>query len=271
MILRGNKFIIKTKESPGINHHSFITSNVVRQEGFKINQIKCQSPSKFILNSLQEKFPEARCELEYNSPFELLIAAILSAQCTDERVNSVTASLFSEVNTPEAILDLGQVELEKRIRSLGLSRNKAKNIIAACQVLVEDFHGQVPKELDLLIQLPGVGRKTANVIVSNAFGIPAIAVDTHVFRVAHRLGIAQGKTPEKVEQELMKVFPRESWSLVHHLLIFQGRRICLARKPNCQECTVTRVCKTYLDENNQDQVDLSPADNSVHPLADGRE
>ncbi len=209
--------------------------------------------------------------MEYNSPFELLIATILSAQCTDERVNIVTASLFSEANTPEAILDLGQIELENRIRSLGLFRNKAKNIIAACRVLVEDFHGQVPEELDLLLQLPGVGRKTANVIVSNAFGIPAIAVDTHVFRVAHRLGIAQGKTPEKVEQELMKIFPRESWSLVHHLLIFQGRRICLARKPNCTECTVACVCKTYQDENKQHRADLCLAQNSDQPLADGRE
>jgi len=210
-----------------------------------MTQIKNDSHADFILNALQKKFPDAHCELEFNTPFELLIATILSAQCTDERVNIVTASLFPIANTPEAIIALGQIELENKIRSLGLFHNKAKNILATCRVLTEDFEGQVPEALDLLRQLPGVGRKTANVVISNAFGIPALAVDTHVFRVAHRLGIAQGKTPEKVEEELMKIFPRGSWSLVHHLLIFQGRRICLARKPHCEECPVAHICKTY--------------------------
>lgn len=204
-----------------------------------------QPVSQFIYDALQERFPDARCELEFHTPFELLIATILSAQCTDERVNLVTASLFAEANTPQSILNLGQTVLETKIRSLGLFHNKAKNILAACNVLVEKFNGQVPGDLELLRSLPGVGRKTANVVVSNAFGIPAIAVDTHVFRVAHRLGIAREKTPEKVEEELMKVFPRERWSLVHHLLIFHGRRICSARKPSCEECPLNQVCKTY--------------------------
>ena len=204
--------------------------------------------SHFIFEALQKKFPDARCELEFNTPFELLIATILSAQCTDGRVNLVTASLFAEANTPEGILALGQRELENKIRSLGLYHNKAKNILATCRVLVEDFAGQVPEDIDSLRQLPGVGRKTANVVVSNAFGIPALAVDTHVFRVAHRLGIVHGKTPEKVEEELIRVFPRERWTLVHHLLIFHGRRICVARKPSCEECPVTHVCKMYQDE-----------------------
>ena len=204
--------------------------------------------SHFIFEALQKKFPDARCELEFHTPFELLIATILSAQCTDGRVNQVTASLFAEANTPEAVIALGQTELENKIRSLGLYHNKAKNILAACRVLVENFAGQVPEDIDSLRQLPGVGRKTANVVVSNAFGIPALAVDTHVFRVAHRLGIAQGKTPEKVEEELIRVFPRERWTLVHHLLIFHGRRICIARKPSCEECPVTHVCKMYQDE-----------------------
>ncbi|HWQ41605.1 MAG TPA: endonuclease III [Desulfosporosinus sp.] len=199
----------------------------------------------FIFDALQKKFPDAHCELDYNTPFELLIATILSAQCTDERVNLVTASLFAEANTPEAIITLGPIELENKIRSLGLFHNKAKNILLACKVLVEDFEGQVPEDIDSLRKLPGVGRKTANVVVSNAFGIPALAVDTHVFRVAHRLGIAQGKTPEKVEEELMYIFPRERWSLVHHLLIFHGRRICIARKPLCEECPLTSVCQVY--------------------------
>jgi len=201
--------------------------------------------SQFIFDALLERFPDARCELEYHTPFELLIATILSAQCTDERVNLVTTSLFAEANTPESIINLGQTALENKIRSLGLFHNKAKNILAACKVLVENFKGEVPDNLELLRALPGVGRKTANVVVSNAFGIPAIAVDTHVFRVAHRLGIAHEKTPEKVEEELMLIFPREKWSLVHHLLIFHGRRICSARKPRCEECPVTDVCKTY--------------------------
>lgn len=204
--------------------------------------------SYFIFEALQKKFPDARCELEFHTPFELLIATILSAQCTDGRVNLVTASLFAEANTPEAIIALGQVELETKIRSLGLYHNKSKNILAACRVLVEDFAGQVPEDIDSLRQLPGVGRKTANVVVSNAFGIPALAVDTHVFRVAHRLGIVHGKTPEKVEEELIKVFPRERWTIVHHLLIFHGRRICVARKPSCEECPVTHVCKMYQDK-----------------------
>lgn len=160
----------------------------------------------------------------------------------------VTASLFPIANTPEAILDLGQIGVENKIHSLGLFHNKAKNIIATCRILIEDFEGQVPEELDLLRSLPGVGRKTANVVVSNAFGIPALAVDTHVFRVAHRLGIAIGKTPEKVEEELMEIFARKNWSLVHHLLIFLGRRICLARKPHCAECPVACVCMTYQGE-----------------------
>lgn len=197
-----------------------------------------------IFAALQERFPNARCELEFNTPFELLIATILSAQCTDERVNLVTASLFAEANTPESMIELGQAALENKIRSLGLFHNKAKNILSACKVLIENFQGQIPADLELLRSLPGVGRKTANVVVSNAFGIPAIAVDTHVFRVAHRLGIAQEKTPEKVEEELMLFFPREKWSLIHHLLIFHGRRICSARKPRCEECPLTELCKT---------------------------
>ncbi|ODA41277.1 endonuclease III [Desulfosporosinus sp. BG] len=198
-----------------------------------------------IFEALLKRFPDAHCELEFRTPFELLIATILSAQCTDERVNLVTASLFAKTNTPEEILALGQIELENRIRSLGLFHNKAKNILAACRVIVEDFAGLVPNDIDSLRKLPGVGRKTANVVASNAFGIPALAVDTHVFRVAHRLGIANGKTPEKVEEELLRIFPRARWTQVHHLLIFHGRRICVARKPNCEECPLTVVCKMY--------------------------
>lgn len=202
-----------------------------------------------IFDILQETFPEARCELDYRTPFELLIATILSAQCTDERVNLATRSLFAFASTPEAILSLGQPGLEREIRSLGLFHNKAKNILAVARVLMDDYAGQVPEDIEKLRQLPGVGQKTANVVASNAFGTPALAVDTHVFRVAHRLGLAQGKTPEKVEEELKQIFPREKWSLIHHLLIFHGRRICNARKPRCGECPLTRFCPAFSNEN----------------------
>ncbi|WP_407308639.1 endonuclease III [Desulfosporosinus sp. SB140] len=209
------------------------------------NRMINTSNSEFIYESLQKEFPGAHCELEFQTPFELLIATILSAQCKDERVNQVTAILFSEANTPEGIIALGLKELENKIRSLGLYRNKAKSIFLASQILVKEYAGKVPEDVELLRRLPGVGRKTANVVVSNAFGIPALAVDTHVFRVAHRLGLAEGNTPEKVEEQLMKVFPRERWSSIHHLLIFLGRRICAARKPNCTECPVASVCKMF--------------------------
>jgi endonuclease III len=199
--------------------------------------------SEFIYESLQKEFPDARCELEFNTPYELLIATMLSAQCTDERVNQVTADLFRVANTPEDIISLGLSALEEKIHSLGLFHNKAKNIMNASQILVEDYGGEVPQTIDLLRKLPGVGRKTANVVVSNAFGVPALAVDTHVFRVAHRLGLAVGNTPEKVEEELKQVFPREKWTFIHHLLIFLGRRICMARKPACEQCPVNSVCK----------------------------
>ncbi|AFM42063.1 endonuclease III, DNA-(apurinic or apyrimidinic site) lyase [Desulfosporosinus acidiphilus SJ4] len=201
------------------------------------------SQLEYIYTALQNKFPDAHCELNFRTPFELLIATILSAQCTDERVNQVTASLFEAANTPEDILALGLSSLEGKIRSLGLFHNKAKSILATSQILVEKYSGIVPESIDLLRKLPGVGRKTANVVVSNAYGIPAIAVDTHVFRVAHRIGLAEGSTAEKVEKELMEQFPREQWSDLHHLLIFLGRRICTARKPNCPACPVASVCK----------------------------
>ena len=201
-----------------------------------------QSKSEFVYRELEKRFPDAHCELNFTTPFELLTATVLSAQCTDERVNIVTAELFRRAHTPEQIMALGLNDLEKIIRPLGLYHNKAKNLYHAAEILVKDYAGEVPEDINVLRQLPGVGRKTTNVVASNAFGIPALAVDTHVFRVAHRLGLARGNTPEKVEEELMAVFPREQWSRVHHLLIFLGRRICMARKPNCAECPLRSVC-----------------------------
>ena len=199
----------------------------------------------YVYEALSVRFPDAHCELLHHNPFELLIATILSAQCTDDRVNMVTRSLFAELKTPEDYLALGQEALQERIKSLGLFHNKAKNLLAMCQRLLEDYGREVPADLEELRKLPGVGRKTANVVASNAFGIPALAVDTHVFRVARRLGLAQGSTPEKVEEELKQVFAREHWSKAHHLLIFHGRRICAARKPQCPVCPLVDKCEMW--------------------------
>ena len=200
-----------------------------------------------ILKNLRRLYPEAKCGLDYDSPFELLIATILSAQCTDKRVNLVTPELFKKARTPEAILNLGEKGLISFIKTCGLYQSKAKNILATSEKLVQEYKGSVPRSFDALTSLPGVGRKTANVVVSNAFAIPAIAVDTHVFRVSRRLGLAKGKTPHQVELELQKILPREHWSESHHLLIAHGRGLCSARRPQCEICPLSKVC-TYFRE-----------------------
>lgn len=197
---------------------------------------------KEMLARLARTYENSETALEYNSPFELMIAVILSAQCTDTRVNIITARLFPEFNSPEKILGLGQAGLEEKIRDCGLFRAKAKNILAACQILCDRFQSQVPKNYDDLISLPGVGRKTANVLMSCLFDIPAIAVDTHVFRVANRLRLATGKTPLEVEQGLMQTIPRNDWGSAHHWLIWHGRRICRARQPLCTDCILADIC-----------------------------
>jgi len=197
-----------------------------------------------ILETLAAHYPDAKCALNHSNAFELLIATILSAQCTDERVNQVTERLFKKYNTPEAFARLSPPELELEIKELGLFRNKAKNIIAMCRQLLAEHDGDVPRDRESLERLPGVGRKTANVVLSNAFGVPAIAVDTHVFRVARRLGLASddATTPLAVEQQLMENIPRELWSQAHHWLIHHGRRICEARKPKCGICPLLPYC-----------------------------
>ena len=194
------------------------------------------------LEILEETYRGAKPELRFSNPFELLIAVILSAQCTDKRVNITTARLFKKAATPAAIVALGISGLEEEIKDCGLFRNKAKNIMATCRTLVEEFGGEVPSDYDTLLKLPGVGRKTANVVTSVAFGRPAIAVDTHVFRIANRLKLAVGETPLAVEKGLMKVIPREKWSAAHHWLIYHGRRICKANRPLCGECPLADVC-----------------------------
>ena len=194
------------------------------------------------LEILEETYRGAKPELHFSNPFELLIAVILSAQCTDKRVNITTARLFKKAATPAAIVALGISGLEEEIKDCGLFRNKAKNIMATCRTLVEEFGGEVPSDYGTLLKLPGVGRKTANVVTSVAFGRPAIAVDTHVFRIANRLKLAVGETPLAVEKGLMKVIPREKWSAAHHWLIYHGRRICKANRPLCGECPLADVC-----------------------------
>lgn len=201
-----------------------------------------------ILKILGETYPEAKCALQFRSPYELLLATILSAQCTDVRVNKVTSELYKKFNTPEKILELTEHELGEKIKSCGLYRNKSKNILAMSRVLVKDYNGEVPGSMEELLKLPGVGRKTANVVLSNAFGIPAIAVDTHVFRVSNRLGIAKGSTPGKVEMELMNNIPRNMWSITHHYLIWHGRRICKSRKPDCERCPLALNCDYFSNE-----------------------
>ncbi len=195
-----------------------------------------------MLTILEEYYGDTTTALNYSTPFELLIAVILSAQCTDARVNIITGRMFPRYNTPDKILELGQEKLEEAIRDCGLFRSKAKNIMAACEMLCQEHGGEVPATFEELIKLPGVGRKTANVVVSQLFQVPAIAVDTHVFRVSNRLQLAKGETPREVEEGLMKAIPKAKWSEAHHWLIWHGRKVCKARKPDCGICPLASLC-----------------------------
>lgn len=198
-----------------------------------------------ILDKLEELYPDAQCELEHTTAFELLIATILSAQCTDVRVNIVTRELFKKYNTAEAFAVLSEEDIMEEIKTCGLYKSKANKIKATCEMLCRDYNGQVPDELEELTKLPGVGRKTADVVLSNAFNKDAIAVDTHVFRVANRIGIVNTKTPEKTEFALMDAIPKNRWSHSHHVFIFHGRRMCKARKPECEHCPIKQDCDFY--------------------------
>ncbi len=198
-----------------------------------------------ILEELARLYPDARPALKYNSPYELLVAVILSAQCTDERVNKVTAELFKKHNTPAAMLTLSQEELEKYIFSCGFYHHKAAHILSASADIMQKFGGEVPRGFNELKSLAGVGQKTANVVWSVAFGEDAIAVDTHVFRVSNRLGLACADNPLKVEEGLKKVIPKSNWSKAHHWLIYHGRRVCHSQRPACADCTLKEYCKFY--------------------------
>jgi len=201
--------------------------------------------TKTILEKLKEDYPDAKCELNHESAFQLLVATILSAQTTDKKVNEITETLFKDYPDLDAFLKLTTEELEKRIKQIGLYRSKAKNLIMMCNQLKENFNGEVPKTMEEITSLAGAGRKTANVVLSNAFGVPSIAVDTHVFRVSNRLGLADSDNVLEVEKQLQKELPKKEWSLAHHLLIFHGRRCCIARNPKCEQCSLTKLCKYY--------------------------
>ncbi len=203
------------------------------------------APSRLnaIFKALDNLFPQAQCALRHENAFQLLVATILSAQCTDERVNKVTPELFKKYPTPQDFAALRQEALEQGIRSTGFFRNKAKNLIGTAKKLVQDFGGQMPRTMDEMLILPGVARKTANVVLGTAFGIPTgVVVDTHVFRIAGRLKLSRQKTPEKVEQDLMKLVPRERWISFGHQMIWFGRKICQARKPLCAQCPIEPLC-----------------------------
>ncbi|WP_027631609.1 endonuclease III [Clostridium hydrogeniformans] len=198
-----------------------------------------------VIELLKKEYPDAHCELNHESPFQLLVATILSAQTTDVKVNQVTETLFKDYGTVDEFLTLSQEELETRIKTIGLYRNKAKNILLMCRQLKENFNGEVPNTMEGITSLAGAGRKTANVVLSNAFGVPAIAVDTHVFRVSNRIGIAKGKDVLIVEKQLQRNIPMDQWSDAHHLIIFHGRRCCTARKPHCEDCVIAPYCDYY--------------------------
>ncbi|NMA13795.1 MAG: endonuclease III [Clostridia bacterium] len=201
--------------------------------------------NNIIFEILKNNYQGANTALRFSSPFQLLVATILSAQTNDNQVNKITDILFQKYSKPQDFAALTPQELEPYIQSCGLYRNKAKNIVKASQIIVEKYAGELPQTREELMKLPGVGRKTANVVLNNAFGIPALAVDTHVFRVAHRLGLSNGKNVNETESQLVKLIPQEEWGAAHHWLICHGRKICSAKNPKCPECPINDYCPKY--------------------------
>ena len=198
-----------------------------------------------IFKALGKRYPNANCELEFNNPFQLIIATVLSAQCTDKRVNIVTPPLFKKYPTPKKMASAKILDLEEMVRTTGFFHNKARNIQALSQKLLTDFDGEVPSSLEELITLPGVGRKTANVVLGHAFGVPGITVDTHFGRLSRRFGWTKSEDPVKVEAEVSKLIPQKEWTNLSQRLIWHGRRICHARKPACGACPITHLCPSY--------------------------
>lgn len=203
-----------------------------------------------IFRRLEARYPNAKPALNYENAFQLLVATILSAQCTDVRVNQVTASLFVHYPDARALAAADLEELSREIHSCGCYRVKAKNLIGTAKTLCRDYAGEVPPLMEALTRLPGVGRKTANVVLSNAFDIPGLAVDTHVFRVSHRLGLSDAKDPEGTESQLCALIPREKWGKAHHWLIYHGRQVCSARAPKCGDCLLADLCPFYKEQQN---------------------
>ncbi len=210
-----------------------------------MKDILTQEEADICLDILEETYPDAHCELDHKSPFELLVATILSAQCTDIRVNKVTSEMFKKYNKPEDFANMDINKLEGLIKECGLFRNKAKNIKASSSVILENYNGEVPNTISELLKLPGVGKKTANVVASTAFGVPAIAVDTHVFRVSNRIGFVHEKNVLDTERALQNKIDKSRWTKAHHLFIFHGRRCCTARNPRCESCTINKICRYY--------------------------
>lgn len=195
-----------------------------------------------IIDKLEIMHPEAACALDHRNLFELVVAVSLSAQTTDVSVNKVTPALFVKYPDPKSLAMADIADVEQIIKTIGLYKNKAKNIVSMAKMLVDEFDSEVPSSRSELTRLPGVGRKTANVVLAEGFGVPAIAVDTHVFRVANRIGLCNEATPEKTEQKLMEIIPQDKWIRAHHLLIFHGRKVCDARKPKCEDCLLSKMC-----------------------------
>lgn len=205
-----------------------------------------------IIKKLKEYYPDATCSLDFKTPFEMVISVMLSAQCTDERVNKTTPSLFEKYSTPQSICDMELEELERIIHPCGFYKNKAKNIKAMAKEILEKYNGKVPETMEELITLPGVGRKSANVVMLEAFNNPqGIAVDTHAKRIANRVGLSKNTDPEKVEQDILKLIPKEYYKDVNHLFVWHGRKICNARKPKCNECPIKKYCRYYLKDNSR--------------------
>ena len=205
-----------------------------------------QERANLIVSKLAEVYPDAHCELDYSSPLQLLIATILSAQCTDKQVNIVTKTLFQKYPSPQAFVDAPIQELENSIRRIGLFRSKAKNIRACCQSLLDNFDGEVPQTMPELVSLAGVGRKTANVVLGNAFDINVgVVVDTHVARLSQRFRLTKATTPEKIAKDLQALIPQDQWAMLSHWMIWHGRRRCSARKPNCTECELQHLCPSF--------------------------
>ncbi len=198
-----------------------------------------------IIEELERMYPDAACSLDYKDPLQLMVATQLAAQCTDARVNIVTKDLFLKYKTVYDFAGAVQEELEQDIKSTGFYHNKAKNIIAACKLIVSDFGGKVPKDMDSLLKLPGVGRKTANLLLNDCFGIPGVVVDTHAKRLSNRIGLTKNQDPEKIEYDLMKLIPREKWGSFCHQLVYHGRAVCNARKPKCENCGISEYCDFY--------------------------